>query len=165
MDAGPIPEPGGHGTGSEAFRATTTALLLPWGSSEHQETHVYTPKAEGSSSPPVACVSLRPASEGYRYPAGIARGNSGKQTVINRAGTLPHLTDVEMHLGRRKRRRERRAGEERWLPRALCCSLPTHPGGCSGRKGGPALLPAGGQEQNPLGNAGRGFQKHTDSAA
>lgn len=111
---------------------TTTALLLPWGSSEHHKP-TFTPKGIRVWLP---VVLLRLTSEGYRYPAGIPQGNSGEQTVINRAGTRLHLTDVEMHLERRKRRREggksRRAamptqgpsphtqggfGELQWLPK------------------------------------------------
>lgn len=58
------------------------------------------------------------------------------QTVINRAGTLLHPTDAEMHLERRKRRREgKKAGEGRCRLRVPPHTLRGDLGRCSGCKG------------------------------
>lgn len=137
MDPDPSPsEQTGTRVGLKPF--ATTTWLLPRGKLQESCPKCTFPPGSRGVLKPFCCPCFFKASQrritlsSWNY-----TGNSGKQNVINRAGTLPCLTDVEMHLGRRKRRRERKEEEERRMPRARCCSLhgssesTGHEGGCS----------------------------------
>lgn len=126
-----------HPRGSEGFQDGCPAPPMEEALGKHPAVH-FPPRSKGTSKPslPFCCLCFFKASQGRAtFSSWNYTGNSGKQNVINRAGTLPCLTDVEMHLGRRKRRRGRNE-EEGWMDAwALCCSLVSRARACRAKEG------------------------------
>lgn len=130
-----------HPRGTEAFQDGCPAPPMEEALRKASSSVLSTQEQRDLKALPFCCLCFFKASQGRAtFSSWNYTGNSGKQNVINQAGTLPCLTDVEMHLGRRKRRRGRNE-EEGWMDaRALCCSSVSRAHACRAKEGTQQLL-------------------------